>query len=124
MEKKLKRSRCALMIMFEVFEEDILEMRDRKQINVQARMFYNYYLWKKFNVSHIKIKNYIEGMHHATSIYLNNKLETEMKQYDSVQMQWLTFLFFIDYEDNFNKEWLEQQPAYYTMGKQKGEYKQ
>ena len=123
MEKKLKRARFALMTMFEVFEEDIVQMRDRKQNNVQSRMFYNYYLWKNFNVSHIKIKNYIEGMHHATSIYLKNKLEYEMKQYDSVQMQWLTFLFFIDYEDNFNDEWLEQQPSYYKVWKQKREYK-
>jgi len=98
MERKLKRARFALMTMFEVIEEDILEMRDRKQNNVHARMFYNYYLWKNFNISHNKIKNYIEGMHHATSIYLKNKLEYEMKKYDSVQMQWITFLFFTDYK--------------------------
>jgi|TARA_R110002020_G_scaffold142407_1_gene314565 dimeric dUTPase (all-alpha-NTP-PPase superfamily) len=123
MEKKLQRARFALMTMFEVFEKDILFMNSRKQPIVQARMFYNYYLWEKHKIPHNHIKNYIEGMHHATSIYLKNKLENEMKQYDSVQMQWLTFLFFIDYEDNFNKEWLEQQPPYYKVWKQKGEYK-
>ena len=99
MEKKLKRARFALMTMFEVFEEDILEMRNRKQNNVQARMFYNYYLWKVYNIPHNHIKNYIEGMHHATSIYLKNKLESEMKQYDSVAMEWKTFLFFADYQE-------------------------
>ena len=108
MEKKLKRSRFALMTMFEVLENDILYMNSRKQSTVHARMFYNYYLLKNFNIPHNQIKNYIEGMHHATSIYLKNKLEHEMKQYDSVQMQWITFLFFTDY-----KVW-----------KQKGEYKQ
>ena len=107
MEEKLQRARFALMTMFEVFEEDIVEMKSRKQNNVHARMFYNYYLWKKHKVPHNHIKNYIEGMHHATSIYLKNKLEHEMKQYDSVSMQWITFLFFTDY-----KVW-----------KQKGEYK-
>ena len=98
MEEKLQRARFALMTMFEVLEKDILFMNSRKQNNVHARMFYNYYLWKNFNISHNKIKNYIEGMHHATSIYLKNKLEHEMKQYDSVSMQWITFLFFTDYK--------------------------
>ena len=109
MEKKLKEARFALMTMFEVLEKDILYMNSRKQNNVHARMFYNYYLWKKFKVPHNHIKNYIEGMHHATSIYLKNKLETEMKQYDSVAMEWQTFLFFADY-----KEW-KQQPSIKEM---------
>tara|TARA_R110002050_G_scaffold217887_1_gene353871 strand:- start:14 stop:355 length:342 start_codon:yes stop_codon:yes gene_type:complete len=108
MERKLKQARFALMTMFEVFEEDIVKMKSRKQNKVHARMFYNYYLWEKHKVPHVHIKNYIEGMHHATSIYLKNKLEFEMKKYDSVQMQWFTFLFFADY-----KVW-----------KQKEEYKQ
>ena len=107
MEKKLKQARFALMTMYEVLEKDILFMNSRKQNKVHARMFYNYYLWKKFNIPHNKIKNYIKGMHHATSIYLKNKLEYEMKQYDSVSTEWITFLFFADY-----KEW-----------KQKGKYK-
>lgn len=103
MEEKLKRARFALMTMFEVLEKDIVEMNSRKQPIVHARMFYNYYLWKNFNISHNQIKNYIEGMHHSTSIYLKNKLEYEMKQYDSVGMQWQTFLFFADYQ-----EWKQQ----------------
>ena len=73
MEKKLQRARFALMTMFEVLEKDILFMNSRKQNNVQ-------------------------GMHHATSIYLKNKLEQEMKQYDSVAMQWITFLYFTNYK--------------------------
>ena len=107
MEKKLKQARFALMTMYEVLEKDILFMNSRKQPIVQARMFYNYYLRKNFNIPHNQIKNYIEGMHHATSIYLKNKLENEMNQYDSVSTEWITFLFFADY-----KEW-----------KQKGKYK-
>ena len=103
MEKKLKRSRFALMTMFEVLENDILYMNSRKQSTVHARMFYNYYLLKNFNIPHNQIKNYIEGMHHSTSIYLKNKLEYEMKQYDSVGMQWQTFLYFTDYQ-----EWKQQ----------------
>ena len=99
MEEKLKQARFALMTMFEVLEKDILYMNSRKQPIVHARMFYNYYLWKKHKIPHNHIKNYIEGMHHATSIYLKNKLETEMKQYDSVAMEWKTFLFFADYQE-------------------------
>ena len=99
MEEKLKQARFALMTMFEVLEKDILFMNNRKQNNVHARMYYNYYLWKKFNIPHNHIKDYIEGMHHATSIYLKNKLEFEMKKYDSVAMEWKTFLFFADYQE-------------------------
>ncbi|HAT64465.1 MAG TPA: hypothetical protein DCS66_07655 [Flavobacteriaceae bacterium] len=98
MEKKLQRARFALMTMFEVLEKDILFMNSRKQNNVHSRMFYNYYLWKNYKIPHNQIKNYIEGMHHATSIYLKNKLEHEMKQYDSVSMQWITFLYFTNYK--------------------------
>ena len=99
MEEKLKQARFALMTMFEVLEKDILFMNSRKQINVHARMYYNYYLWKKFNIPHNHIKDYIDGMHHATSIYLKNKLEFEMNKYDSVAMEWKTFLFFADYQE-------------------------
>ena len=108
MEEKLKQARFALMTMFEVLEEDIVEMKSRKQNKVSARMFYNYYLWKEHKVPHLHIKKHIKGMHHATSIYFKNKLEYEMKQYDSVSIEWITFLFFADY-----KEW-----------KQKGKFKQ
>ena len=99
MEEKLKQARFALMTMFEVLEEDIVEMKSRKQNKVHARMFYNYYLWKKFNIPHNHIKYYIHEMHHATSIYLKNKLEFEMNKYDSVAMEWKTFLFFADYQE-------------------------
>ena len=99
MERKLKQARFALMTMFEVLEEDIVEMKSRKQNKVHARMFYNYYLWKKHNIPHYHIKTYINGMHHATSIYFKNKLEFEMEKYDSVGMEWKTFLFFADYQE-------------------------
>jgi dimeric dUTPase (all-alpha-NTP-PPase superfamily) len=103
MEKKLKEARFALMTMFEVLEKDILYMNSRKQPIVHARMFYNYYLWKKFKIPHNHIKTYIDGMHHATSIYLKNKLEHDIKTYDSVAMEWQTFLFFANYQ-----EWKQQ----------------
>jgi len=99
MEEKLQQARFALMTMFEVLEKDILFMNSRKKNNVHARMYYNYYLWKKFKVPHNHIKDYIDGMHHATSIYLKNKLEFEMDKYDSVGMEWKTFLFFADYQE-------------------------
>ena len=99
MERKLKQARFALMTMFGVLEKDILFMNSRKQNIVHARMYYNYYLWKKLNIPHNHIKDYIKGMHHATSIYLKNKLENEMELYDSVKMEWKTFLYFADYQE-------------------------
>ena len=53
MEKKLQEVRFALMTMFEVLEKDIVEMNSRKQANVYARMFYNYYLWKIQKVTNV-----------------------------------------------------------------------
>jgi len=75
-------------------------MKSRKQNKVHARMFYNYYLWKVFKVPHNDIKKYIDGMHHATSIYLKNKLEFEIEKYDSVATEWETFLYFADYQES------------------------
>ena len=112
MEKKLQEVRFALMTMFEVLEKDIVEMNNRKQSNVYARMFYNYYLWKIHKVPHNHIKSYIKGMHHATSIYLKNKLEHDMKLYDSVDMEWKTFMFFADY-----KSWKQIEEIKYTESK-------
>ena len=103
MEKKLQQARFALKTLFEVFEIDIVEMKSRKKNNVYARMFYNYYLWKHYNIPHNHMKKHIKGMHHATSIYLKNKFETDIKTYDSVQLEWKTFLFFTDYQ-----EWKQQ----------------
>ena len=37
----------------DVLEKDILYMNSRKQPIVHARMFYNYYLWKKHKVPHV-----------------------------------------------------------------------
>tara|TARA_R110001592_G_scaffold223703_1_gene479201 strand:+ start:168 stop:515 length:348 start_codon:yes stop_codon:yes gene_type:complete len=99
MEEKLKQARFALMTMFEVLETDIIEMKSRKKNKVYARMIYNYYLLKIIKIPHVKIKHHIKGMHHATSIYHKNKFEFDMKQYDSVSMEWKTFLFFADYQE-------------------------
>ncbi len=100
MEEKLQPARLALMAMFKVLEKDIIQMKSRKQNKVHARMYYNYYLWKVFKVPHNDIKKYIDGMHHATSIYLKNKLEFEIEKYDSVATEWETFLYFADYQES------------------------
>ena len=57
MEDKLKQARFALMTMFEVIEEDIVEMKSRKQNKVHARMFYNYYL-------HHQVQNPLQTFEH------------------------------------------------------------
>ena len=121
MEEKLQPARLALMTMFKVLEKDIIQMKSRKQKKVHARMFYNYYLWKVFKVPHNDIKKHIDGMHHATSIYLKNKLEFEMEKYDSVATEWETFLYFAEYQEikELNKEKVKHFIEEYKKKKEK-----
>ena len=121
MEEKLQPARLALMNMFKVLEKDIIQMKSRKQNKVHARMFYNYYLWKVFKVPHNDIKKYIDGMHHATSIYLKNKLEFEIDKYNSVAKEWETFLYFAKYQEikELNKEKVKHLIEEYKKKKEK-----
>ena len=121
MEEKLQPARLALMNMFKVLEKDITQMKSRKQNKVHARMFYNYYLWKVFKVPHNDIKKHINGMHHATSIYLKNKLEFEIDKYDFVAKEWETFLYFAKYQEikELNKEKVKNLIEEYKKKKEK-----
>lgn len=97
-EERKKKARDVLQTMFEVMEKDIVFMKCRKANMINARKFYNYYLLYYLGVNHNKMKHHIYGMHHATSIYLKNKLEFEFDHYSEIRDNWLTFLFFADHD--------------------------
>ena len=67
------------------------------------------------------LKKYIDGMHHATSIYLKNKLEFEMDKYDFVAKEWETFLYFAKYQEikELNKEKVKHLIEEYKKKKRK-----
>ena len=96
-ENKFK-VREILIRMFEVKHEDIVFMNSRKKKNIDARKFYNYYLYKHKGVNHNQMKKHIYGMHHATSIHFKNKIEFEFKLYPEIVNDWNTFLFFADHD--------------------------
>jgi hypothetical protein len=68
-EEKKEKARVVLCRMFEVEDMDIVFMKSRKRNKVDARKFYNYYLWKCLKVNHNKMNNHIFVMHNATSIH-------------------------------------------------------
>tara|TARA_R110002050_G_scaffold179539_1_gene312910 strand:+ start:838 stop:1191 length:354 start_codon:yes stop_codon:yes gene_type:complete len=112
-EKKKFEVREILIKMFDVKHENIVFMSSRKKKNIEARKFYNYYLYKYKGITHNQMKKHIYGMHHATSIYFKNKIEFEFKIYPEILNDWNTFLFFADHE-----VWSEQE----TIKKFREEY--
>ena len=101
-EEKKEKARVVLCRMFNVEDMDIVFMKSRKRNRVDARKFYNYYLWKCLEIKHNQMKNHIYGMHHATSIHFKNKLEFEIEHYNEIHQEWTDFLFFTDH-DEWNK---------------------
>jgi hypothetical protein len=99
MEEKLRKAREVLVRIYEIDELDIVFMNSRDGKKVSARKLYNYYLWKHLKVKHNQMKKYIQGMHHATSIYQKNKLEFELQYYTEIQDEWNTFLYFTDHNE-------------------------
>ncbi len=64
-----------LCMNYKIQPNDILEMGTRKEGTIEAKRLLVYYLLKCKDVSHNKMKKYINGMHHATSIYHKKRLE-------------------------------------------------
>jgi len=83
--------------LFNVENEDIISMKSRKINKINARKFFNYYLWKYCNIKHNQMKFHIDGIHHSTSIYFKNKLEFELTQYSQIQQDWDSFLLHVDH---------------------------
>ena len=91
------RAQEMLRKLFNVENEDIISIKSRKRNKIDARKFFNYYLWKHCNIKHSYMKFHIEGMHHSTSIYFKNKLEFELTQYPEIQQDWDSFLLHVDH---------------------------
>ena len=89
-------ARCVLAKMFDVEERDIVFKESRSGNKVTARRFYNYYLWRHKKVKHNYMKDYIKGLHHATSIYHCRLLEKELEIYKKLRKQFITFLYYSD----------------------------
>ena len=89
-------ARLVLSTMFDCDERDILFMYSRKQNKVSARRFYIYYLWKYKNISHNRMKEYVNNICHATSIYQCRLCEDEIKSYRKVRQNFITFMYYAD----------------------------
>ena len=100
-----ERMEAAKYVISKIWDCEALEFTQMKKRNsniINARMFFIYYLWKYLEVPHIKMKNYIHGMHHATSIYHCRKLEQELDLYKDIRKKFITFLYYSD-----NKEYVK-----------------
>ncbi len=89
-------ARCILAKMFNVEERDVVFMDSRLKNKVKARRFYNYYLWRYKKVKHHHMKNYIKGIHHASSIYHCTLMEKEVEIYKEIRKQFITFMWYAD----------------------------
>ena len=96
-------ARCILAKMFNVEERDVVFMDSRLKNKVKARRFNNYYLWRYKKVKHHHMKNYIKGIHHASSIHHCKVMENDLylsnlniSKYQTIRKQFITFLYYAD----------------------------
>ena len=97
--ERVEVAKYVISKMWDCNESQFTLMKKRKTNIVFARRFFIYYLWKHCNVTHNRMKWYIYGMNHATSIYHCRKLEEEMEIYKNIQKKWITFLFYADHKE-------------------------
>jgi hypothetical protein len=100
MKANIEIARFVLAKMYDCEEHEIVLMETRKRNVMIARRFFIYYLWKHCNIKHLKMKEYIVGAHHATSIHHCRKFEFEVEQYKEIRKEWISFLYYAD-----NREW-------------------
>ena len=97
--ERVEVAKYVISKMWDCNESQFTLMKKRKTNIVFARRFFIYYLWKHCNVTHNRMKWYIYGMNHATSIYHCRKLEEEMEIYKHILKKWITFLFYADHKE-------------------------
>lgn len=90
-----------LCMNYKIQPNDILEMGTRKEGTIEAKRLLVYYLSKCKDVSHNKMKKYINGMHHATSIYHQKRLEELFKIEKKLQKLFLQIVHKCDPEKLF-----------------------
>ena len=95
-QEKIEISKFVISKMWNCNESQFTLMKKRHKNIVTARRFFIYYLWKHCKVSHTKMKFYIAGMNHATSIHHCRKIEVEIELYNDIRKKWITFLYYAD----------------------------
>ena len=98
-KEKMEIAKYVISKIWECNESQFTLMKKRNTNIVIARRFFIYYLWKHCDVKHNRMKDYIYGMNHATSIYHCRKFEEEMEIYKDIQKKWITFLFYADHKE-------------------------
>ena len=88
-----------LSIMYNLNPNEIIQMNGRQKDLVEARRMYIYYLNKQKGIPHNHMKKYIDGMHHATSIYHCKKLEEQFPIYNDLIIKYIELLYQADPEE-------------------------
>lgn len=81
---KLERIKRAKQILCEMFNVDEFYLENntcRKRPVIDARRFLVYFMFNELKIPYNRIKDYIKGMHHATSIYLCRSFD-DLTRYD------------------------------------------
>lgn len=78
----LERVKIVISGLYNISEIDFVSLRSRQQNIVEARRLYVYFLNKFRGIKHLHMKDYVYGMHHATSIYHCKKLEDLLESKD------------------------------------------
>ena len=86
-----------LSLMFDVDIKDITAMRSRKQNVMDAKRFLIYYLWKNKGVKHYHMKQYINGIHHASSMYHCKLIEDLFDAHEQYRRKYFEFVYKIDW---------------------------
>ncbi len=93
----ISRAVVELSLMFDVDIKDITEMKSRKQNVVEAKRFLIYYLWNQKRVKHYHMKQYINGIHHASSMYHCKVIEDLFDAHERYRRKYFEFLYKIEY---------------------------
>ena len=103
--RNTERMEVAKYVISKMWKCEALEFTQMKKRNnniINARRFFIYYLWKYLDVKHYKMRNYIHGVNHATSIYHCRRFEQELDLYKDIRKKFITFLYYSD-----NKEYVK-----------------
>lgn len=84
--------------MYGLDPKEITQMKGRKAELVEARRMFIYYLNKQKGIKHYHMKKYIDGIHHATSIYHCKTFENQLPIYDDLMIKYIQLLYQADKE--------------------------
>ena len=116
----ISRALVELSLMFDVDIKDITQMRCRKRNIMDARRFLIYYLHNNKELSSFDITDVLGSSCNVSIIHKTSKSGNEFAQIGSISSmtkgtecpEQFNPNFIFNYEDNFNEDWLEQQPQW------------